>query len=72
MKRACENLGVPYENDPSNMDLREKQLTESDYPSEFISFTQAQREKEISESGMSDKDFLSQFSQYKEHKIVRC
>ena len=55
VNRACENLGVP------NKDEDDNELSESDYPSEFVSFTQAEREKAIAESGETDSDFLNKF-----------
>lgn len=68
VKRACENLGVSSESDENdNNTIGKTQLTEADYPTEFISYTQAQREKYVAESGMSDKEFLSQFSEYVPH-----
>lgn len=68
VKRACENLGVSSEPDGQNDGTPGKTLlTENDYPSEFMSFTQAQREKSIEESGISDSDFLSRFKEYKSH-----
>lgn len=62
VNRACENLGVSPEQD--EQENKTNTLSESDYPSEFVSFTQAQREKEIQESGISDDEFLSQFKQF--------
>ena len=55
INRACENLGVSPKENTGN------QLQDSDYPSEFVSFSQAQREKYIEESGISDEEFLKGF-----------
>lgn len=68
VKRACENLGVSDENSDNEDDaIGKTKLTEEDYPKEFISYTQAQRERDIKESGMTDAQFLSQFKQYIPH-----
>lgn len=56
IRRACENLGV----DPDKNEKNE--LKDSDYPSEFVSYSQAEREKMIEQSGESDEDFLKKFS----------
>lgn len=61
VNRACENLGVS----PDNKKEGETKLRESDYPSEFISFSQAEREKMINESNESDDDFLKKFPKVK-------
>ena len=61
VNRACENLGVS----PDNKKEGETKLSESDYPSEFISFSQAEREKMINESNESDDDFLKKFPKVK-------
>lgn len=55
-KRACENLGVS-----SKSEQEKKNTDENGYPSKFVSFSQAEREKYISESGQSDEDFIAQF-----------
>lgn len=60
--RACENLGISSN---QNKDSSDMQLSESDYPSEFISFSQAEREKMIAESEESDEQFLAKFSKLK-------
>lgn len=59
VRRACENVGVNPDKD------EEQQLTDNDYPSEFVTFSQAEREKAIEESGESDEDFLKKFAQLK-------
>ncbi len=59
INRACENLGVSPTQDDEETN---KQLKDSDYPSEFVSFSQAQREKMIEESGISDEEYLKQFN----------
>lgn len=56
IRRACENLGV----DPDKN--KNTELKDSDYPSEFVSFSQAEREKMIEQSGESDEDFIKRFS----------
>ena len=56
VRRACENVGVNPDKDSDT------QLSDSDYPAEFVSYSQAQREKMIKESGESDEDFLKKFS----------
>lgn len=56
VRRACENVGV---NPDKDSDTR---LSDSDYPAEFVSYSQAQREKMITESKESDEDFLKKFS----------
>lgn len=61
VKRACENLGV----NPDGKKDGDTQLSENDYPSEFVSFSQAERERAIKESGESDNDFLKKFSTIK-------
>lgn len=73
VKRACENLGVSSEKDDygDNNTNSGNHLTEDDYPKEFMKFTQAQREKMIEKSGISDEDYLSGFKQFKNHKIVK-
>lgn len=58
VRRACENLGI----DPDTDEKGNKQLSDSDYPTEWISFSQAEREKMIKESGESDEDFINKFS----------
>lgn len=63
VKRACENLGVSSEEKTESNDTT--QLSDADYPSEFVSFSQAQRDKKIEESGVSDEEFLSGFSLFK-------
>lgn len=71
IKRACENLGVSLDSADEDSGKPGKTiLTESDYPSEFVPFTQAQREKMIAESGESDADFLAKFPQFKDHTGV--
>lgn len=71
VKRACENLGVSPDSDNKDDGTpRKTVLTEEDYPSEFVSFTQAQREKMIEESGESDIDYLSKFREYNPHNTV--
>lgn len=55
-KRACENLGVS-----ANPKEEESNADSNGYPSKFVSFSQAEREKYISESGQSDEDFMAQF-----------
>lgn len=68
VKRACENLGVSSDSTDEDSGKPGKSvLTDADYPSEFVSFTQAQREKMIADSGESDADFLSKFREYKAH-----
>ena len=62
VRRACENVGVNPDKADENGDT---QLSEKDYPSEFISYSQAQREKMIEESGESDEDFINKFSRLK-------
>lgn len=62
--RACENLGVSPDNEVNNKQ-QDTPLTDDDYPSEFVSFTQAQREKYIKESNESDEDFIKKFSTIK-------
>ena len=61
-RRACENLGLNPDKDSENGDT---QLSDSDYPTEWTSFSQAEREKMIAESGESDEDFLNKFSKLK-------
>lgn len=63
VKRAYENLGISPDGDSNSKD--KTQLTDDDYPSEFVSFSQAQREKAISESGISDEEYLNSFKQFK-------
>lgn len=70
VKRACENLGVSPDSDGKDKKPGETQLTEDDYPTEFISFSQAQREKMIKESGISDTDFLANFKEFNPHTSV--
>lgn len=55
-KRACENLGVSSKSEQEN-----KNVDENGYPSKFVSFSQSEREKYVSESGQSDEDFMAQF-----------
>ncbi len=55
VKRACENLGVASEGED------EDSLSEEEYPSEFKTFSQKEREEYVSESGMSDAEFMAQF-----------
>lgn len=69
VKRACENLGVSEDDgDVESNTPGKTTLTDADYPKEFISFTQAQREKEIKESGITDEQFLSRFKEYQKPK----
>lgn len=66
-KRACENLGVPYETkDESSEDTP---LSESDYPKEFKKMTRKERE-DFANRYDSDEDFLSQFSSFNKDKFV--
>lgn len=60
-RRACENLGVNPDKDKKD----DSTLSDSDYPSEFVSFSQAEREKAIKESGETDEDFINKFSTLK-------
>lgn len=60
VRRACENVGVNPDGDSPKSG--ETPLSDSDYPSEFISFSQAEREKMIAESGESDEDFIKKFN----------
>ena len=62
VRRACENLGINPDKDSDN---GETQLSDNDYPSEWVSFSQAEREKMIEESGESDEDFINKFSTLK-------
>lgn len=58
-RRACERLGVSCDDEDdedSNITLKD-----SDYPSEFKKPTQAEREKYIEESQITDEEFLSNF-----------
>lgn len=57
-RRACENLGVSPDKDKND----EVTLSDSDYPSEFVSFSQAEREKAIKESGETDEEFIKKFA----------
>lgn len=71
IKRACENLGVSSDSTDEDSGKPGKSvLTDADYPSEFVSFTQAQRERMIADSGESDADFLAKFREYKPHTGV--
>lgn len=66
VKRACENLGVSPDGDSgADGGAGTTKLSDSDYPSEFFSISQEQRDKDIEESGVSDEEFLSRFSQFK-------
>lgn len=56
IRRACENLGVDPDKDKND------NLSDNDYPSEFVSYSQEEREKMIEQSGESDEDFLKKFS----------
>lgn len=60
VNRACENLGVS--NNPQQAeqadDFNGTPLTDADYPSEFVTFTQEQREQAVAESELSDEDFM--------------
>lgn len=68
VKRACENLGVSSDGESdSDYSDGKTQLTESDYPAEFFSISQEQREKEISESGISDEEYLNSFPQFERY-----
>lgn len=60
-RRACENLGVSPDKDKDD----DVTLSDSDYPSEFVSFSQAEREKAIEESGETDEDFIKKFDALK-------
>lgn len=60
-RRACENLGVNPDKDKNDDSV----LSDSDYPSEFLSFSQAEREKAIKESGETDEEFINKFASLK-------
>lgn len=62
VRRACENLGVSPDGKENDSDTK---LKDSDYPNEFVSFTQAQRQQIIAESGQTDEEFLSSFNKLK-------
>ena len=59
VRRACENLGINPDKDSENGDT---QLSDSDYPNDWVSFSQAEREKNIEESRDSDEEFIIKLS----------
>lgn len=65
VRRACENLGVSPDGDSKSQNSDGTMLSESDYPSEFVSFSQAEREKYLSECNESSEDFMSKFPKVK-------
>ena len=61
VKRVCEDLGVS--SDPEEDD----KLSEEDYPTQFKKPTKEERAKHISETELSDEEYLAQFPELK-HK----
>ena len=67
VNRACENLGVSLDENVSGEYTNSNvQLSDEDYPKEWVSFSQIERQKYIDESEISDDDFLKQFDDMKQ------
>lgn len=60
VNRACENLGVNPNSDDSESGSN-SELTDDDYPQEWITFSQKEREQYVNDSDMSDEDYLKRF-----------
>lgn len=58
VNRACENLGVSANGE------EETDLTEDDYPSEFKTFSKKEKKEYVENSGMTDEEYIAQFSDF--------